>query len=287
MNKNFLDLSEKIDSITLGALSLVAEVAESVNVRFFVAGATARDIVLNLGYDINTGRATLDLDLGVQVPDWDHYEKLTEGLVATGRFNATKEIHRLMYDRQLPLDFLPFGAIAESGEHLTWPPEHDVSMSVLGFEESYRHSLVVRLSSNPSLDIQIASVTGLALMKIISWNDRRVTSTKDATDLALIIHNYALAGNEERLLGEDVELFQKEGFDYEMAGARLLGRDIAAIANAESKKAVLEILDRETGEQARYRLVEHMTTRSLDFDYDYDKNLQLLEKLKSGVLDMP
>ena len=223
MNENFLDLSEKIDSNALEALSLVAQIAESLNARFFVAGATARDAILKLGYDINTGRATVDLDLGVQVADWDHYDKLKEGLVATGRFHATREIHRLMYNDQIPLDFLPFGAIADSGGHLSWPPEHGVSMSVLGFEESYRHSLVVRLSSNPNLDIRFASVAGLALMKIISWNDRRLTSAKDATDLALIIHNYALAGNEKRLFDEVADLFESEEFDYEKAGARLLG----------------------------------------------------------------
>ena len=285
MSKNLYDLSKKIDSVTLGALTLVANVAKSLNVSFFVAGATARDMILNHCYNINTGRATLDIDLGVQVIGWDQYQELTKGLIATGKFKQTQSIHRLVYNEQIPIDLVPFGAIASGNKDLTWPPEHDTRMSVLGFEESYRHSLVIRLKLNPNLDIRFASITGLALMKIISWNDRGSESRKDAQDLALIIHKYADAGNEERLYGEEVDLLEEEGFDYENAGVRLLGRDIATIANPESRKAVLEILDRETGEQTRYRLAEHMMMTSLDFNHDFDKNLQLLEKLKSGILD--
>jgi len=50
-------------------------------------------------------------------------------------------------------------------------------------------------------------------------------------------------------------------------------------------KAFLEILNRETGEQDRYRLVEDMMESSASFKNDFDEKLQLLEELKSGILE--
>ncbi|MCK4728998.1 MAG: hypothetical protein KAT27_08755 [Desulfobacterales bacterium] len=50
-------------------------------------------------------------------------------------------------------------------------------------------------------------------------------------------------------------------------------------------KALLEILNSETGEQDRYRLVEDMMESSASFKNDFDEKLQLLEELKSGILE--
>lgn len=46
--------------------------------------------------------------------------------------------------------------------------DHDMIMSMLGFEEAYQSALKVRLSSFPPLDILVPSVPALALLKIIS-----------------------------------------------------------------------------------------------------------------------
>jgi predicted nucleotidyltransferase len=285
MNNKSLDISGKIDLRILQAFVLIADVSSQLGIPFFVAGATARDIILTHVYDIDTWRATLDIDLGVQVSDWEHYHRLTEALIETGRFRSGQYFHKLIYDEGLPIDFVPFGAIADSKGRLTWPPEHEAAMNTLGFEESYRHSLIIRLRRNPNLEIRFASIAGQALMKIISWQDRGFETKKDAQDLALLIRKYAYAGNQERLYSEEAELMGEEGFDSENAGARLLGRDIAAIANPASRNAVLEILNRETGAQERHKLSEDMTAGSLDFDSDFERNLRLLEKLKSGILD--
>ena len=74
MNNSLLDLSRIIDRFTKELLETIADVAESLNVHFFVIGAMARDIILSEGYGIQTGRATQDIDLGVQVPNWDSYD---------------------------------------------------------------------------------------------------------------------------------------------------------------------------------------------------------------------
>ena len=50
-------------------------------------------------------------------------------------------------------------------------------------------------------------------------------------------------------------------------------------------KALLEILNRETGEQDRYRLVEDMMESGATANNDFDDKLQLLEELKIGILE--
>lgn len=284
MIKNLLDLSGKIDDFTVAVFETIANVAESLSIPFFVIGATARDMILMYGYDIQTIRATHDIDFGVQVSDWEQYNRLKEGLVATKKFRSTNEAQRLLYEESLRIDVIPFGPIADPNNSLTWPPEYETEMNILGFEESYLHSLTVRLRANPILDMQVATLSGLAVMKIISWNDRYPGSDRDAKDLALLMRTYLDAGNNERLFTEEVDLVENEDFDYVRAGARLLGRDIVAILQPKTKNTVLEILNHETGEKDRYRLVEDIIKGSTAL-YDFDELLQLLEELKSGILE--
>ncbi len=283
MNERLLDLSGKIDAFRVELFSTVARVAHSVNVPFFVVGATARDILLTYGYGIKTARATNDIDLGVEVSGWDRYDQLRKALLGTGDFAVAREPQRLMFRETLWIDVIPFGAITGEDHSLSFPPDHRTQMSTLGFEESYRSSQTVRLKSDPDLDIEFVSLPGLAVLKIVAWNENYLLRKKDAQDLCLIIQNYLDAGNRERLFDEESDLFDEEAFDYVLAGARLLGRDIARILGDRTREAVLAIMDRETGEQDRYRLIEDVMSRTDDFD----EKLQLIEALKSGILDMP
>jgi predicted nucleotidyltransferase len=286
MKENLLNLSGKIDNLTIEIFECIAHVADSLNIPFFVVGAAARDIILQYGYGILTTRATADIDFGVQVSDWEHYKQLRDGLISTGKFTSDKKkAQRILFEKNFPVDIIPFGAIANLDNSVSWPPDHEVEMSTLGFEESYRHSLTVRLRSDPILDVQFSSLPGLALMKIISWHDRYPERKRDAKDIILLMRNYLDTGNEERLYNEEADLLEEEDFDYLRASARLLGRDIAAILNPKTAKTILEILDRETGKQDRYRLIEDMRDISGGFNNNFEENLQLLEELKSGILE--
>jgi len=284
MKESLIDLSGKIDDFRVRLFETIAKAAESLNVPFFVVGATARDIILSEGYDIEVGRATKDIDLGVQVPDWSGYEQLKAGLVRTGKFRLDKkQAQRLLYEELFAIDVIPFGAIAEPGDCLSWPTEHGTIMSTLGFEEAYHNSIAVRMRADPVLDIQFVSLPGLALLKIISWNDNQLRSNKDAHDLLLLMRTYLDAGNQDRLWNEEGDLIG-EDFDYVRAGSRLLGRDIATILSPDIKEAVVKILDKETGEQNQYRLVENMMGRGVE-SIGFEEALRLLEDLKAGILE--
>ena len=73
----------------------MSRVAESLHIPFFVVGAMAREIILVYCYNIRTTRATEDIDFGVQVSNWEKYELMREGLVATGSFTETRRPQRL------------------------------------------------------------------------------------------------------------------------------------------------------------------------------------------------
>ena len=284
MKKKLLDLSEKIDAFTVEVFDVIIDIADSLDVHIFVVGARARDWILGLGYGIHIIRRTEDVDLGVQLPDWKSYAQLREGLIATQKFIPDKkEAQRFLYKGRFPVDIIPFGDIAGPGERVLFPPDEAFEMSTEGFEEAYQNSITIKVRTKPLLEIQAVSLAGLASLKIISWNDNPVRGDRDAKDLLLLMRNYLDAGNVERLYNEEANLIEKEDFDYELASARLLGRDIATILLPKTRHTILMILERETGE-VQSRLVHNMLELGADSS-DFEKPLHLLAEMKAGILE--
>ena len=290
MIRNSLDLSEKIDSFIVDLFDSIANIAGSLDTPFFIIGAIVRDMILTDFYGIHTARKSNDIDIGVSVSDWDQYTKLREALIATRDFEPTTEgRQRLKYKGSLRIDLIPFGAISNPNHSFSWPPEHQIVMNTLGFEESYDNSLFVRMREEPLLEINVATLAGLVLLKIISWKDKYPERTRDAKDLKLIIRYYLDAGNSDRLFEEELDIIddlkQRGEADYMKAAARLLGRDLVAISNPKTIKRLIEILDEETGDRDRYVLAEDMIDDRSAFSAEFEENLELLEELRSGILE--
>jgi predicted nucleotidyltransferase len=301
MSKSLLDLSEKSEQFQpwLGVFKVIADVANECGIEYFVAGALARDVILYYGYDIEARAATRDIDFGVKVAGWDQFEILIDGLKRTGLFAQGNQYHRLDFNQgdtsPLPVDIVPFGSISSNEASIAWPPNNEVIMNVLGFNEAFEHCTLIRLSRDPVIEIPFCSVAGLALMKLIAWNDGYTGNTsdiqnrlmKDSSDLLLIITNYLKAGNRDRLIdGEDADIVDIFGddFNYELAGARLLGRDIARIATGKSRDVVLEILGRETNfESQSNKLVDNMVGSVLLENITFDLCMGLLNEIKHGM----
>jgi len=286
MNANLLDLSAKIDELSCAVYQAIASVAAAHGIPFFVVGATARDMILVHGYGLSIKRMTEDIDLGVQVSNWEQYAQLTSALIQTGEFAKATEQQRLIYQAKMMVDIVPFGAIADHDQTIAWPPEQAVAMNVLGFEDAYRHAQPVRLKATPELIVPFASSAGLAIMKIIAWRDRGpALRVKDALDLAYLMRTYADANNLERLYEQHADLLTHHDFALEPSGARLLGRDISIIASPKTRDAILNILNAETGEQAQYRLIEDMIRTDFLSEKAFEDTLTLLEALKLGIKD--
>jgi predicted nucleotidyltransferase len=285
MSNILFDLSGKIDLQSVAALSLLKSIADSLGISFFIVGASARDYILKHCYGIEPRRMTMDIDLGVEVGSWEQFNKLTEALEATGKFVPdAMEPQRFHFDHVL-LDIVPFGPITDANRKIAWPPEQEIFMSMLGFREAYEYSITIRLSTDPDLDIKLPTLPGLVLMKIISWHEKYPVRKKDAEDLLLIMQKYEV-GNFDRLYDKEQDLLQEEKFDLRLAGIRLLGRDVAKIADPDTLSTVMGILAGETGERTQYRLVNDMVRGSLSYDDKFDEILLQVEKLRMGLLEV-
>ena len=287
---NLLDLSGKIDPVSLALFETLSAAAGSREVPFFVVGATARVLILELGNGLPGNRATLDKDFGLRVASWDEFNKLKESLLAGGQFEQTKEVQRLRYRGELLIDVLPFGEIADAQGEIRWPPDQHVVMSMVGFDDAYRAAREVRVRARPPLDILVASTPGLTIMKLVSWAHRPEDRSRDAVDLAHILEMYLDADNNyDRLLEAHADLTEVESFDYVRAGARLLGRDIASIGKPETLVRIKEILANETANESRYRLIQAMipgwAPPREDREKDFQELLGLLVELRKGIQD--
>jgi predicted nucleotidyltransferase len=260
-------------------------VATRLGIPFLLAGAAARDIVLVNLWGLPPARATVDIDFAFDVNDWAEFERLREELLATKHFErvARKE-QRLQYTDpehgfQLPVDFIPFRGVASEAQTIAWPPEGDFVMNVAGFEEALAAALQIELE--PGLVISVASLPGLAILKLVAWADRHLQNNKDAADLYRILTTFDRAGNEDRLFNQELELLRSLDYDLPLGGAVLLGRDVARIANSAATKQIAALLNSET--QVDLLIADMITTSS------YEENVawaaRALESFRRSFLE--
>lgn len=96
--------------------------------------------------------------------------------------------------------------------------------NVAGFQETL--ATAVQMSIHESLAVPVASVPGLAPLKLVAWLDRGHSTDKDAADFYRLLSTYSDAGNIDRLYDEEMPLLEAADFDLKLAGAELLGRDV-------------------------------------------------------------
>ncbi len=132
MTTTSLDLSGKIDKVAVSALGRIHQISSSMSIPFFIVGATARDLLLEVYHGIGSKRATVDIDIAVYIENWDQFNRLKGELIRTTDFSATREFQRLYFRERLPVDIVLFGGVAEKGDFIEWPPDHSFKMSVAG-----------------------------------------------------------------------------------------------------------------------------------------------------------
>ena len=279
-----LDLSRKVDQTIVEAVAAVSSVAEQLGVPVLIVGAAARDFLLEYACGIRSGRATLDVDFGVRVNSWEEYEKVVRALEDTEGFVRDKmRRHRLQTPNSLLIDLVPFGPIAGTGQQIVWPPDSERGMNVEGFESVMTAAVEVLLRTDPRLVVRTASLPGLALLKILSWDDAYPERRKDAYDFYFIMNSYMETANLDRLSSDAHDLVEEPIAPFQEIGARLLGRDMGSISDSSTAIRVGEILRREQEEDGSLRLVADMM-RATGASTSVDEVLALVRAVAQGFL---
>jgi len=274
-----LDISKKIDKLNLEILIKVKSIANKLQIDFFIVGAYVRDLILNYIYGIEIYRATNDIDFAVRVRNWDEYRLLIDEIEKAGFQKNEKILHRYHYNGMI-IDFIPFGDISSDEDTIGWPDKDKKEMNVMGFDDAYTNTEDILIQSDPDIIIKAASVECLVMLKIFAWNDRAVDlRLKDAKDLYLIINSYLEAGNQERLFNEHNDIVEATE-DYELSGARLLGRDISNVASGKVMKNILELLHSDKLDILASEMSQY---EGIHLENDDDK-LELCEQLLRSLL---
>lgn len=264
-------MSGSIDLSSSTELEPLAEVvrdvlsaAALVEAEVFVAGAVARDLWLQFAFGISTGRRTEDLDFAMQCPSWEVFHSLSVKLVASG-FQIPEPLrpHRFLHANGTSIDLVPFGGLERADRTIAWPPDGSRVMSLVGFREARDSAVLFHLPGG--ISVPVASLRSLAVLKLVAWQERRYLAPgKDAHDLHLLLRNYSDAGNRERIFDEIPGLENRRDFDFELAGAELLGRHIARAVPTELLVQLICLLEEESDSGGDLRLASDMACGSAE-----------------------
>lgn len=233
----------RIDPVVLEAIRKIDEVARKHDTAYFLAGATAREILLHHVFGRPPGRRTMDVDLGIAVRDWDHFQSLKSSLIEQAGFEPhARMVQRLIYPSKpsVVVDLIPFGGVEASDRTIAWPPEEDIVMRVTGFTDALESAVPVRLEEN--LVVPVVTLPLLLVLKLFAWVDRK-HEKRDAPDIYTLLRQYGDAGNEDRLYGDEISILEAEGYDFELAGARLIAADASRMISEDTQRRLREVLD--------------------------------------------
>lgn len=279
-----LNPDRPVEPLALMVIHEIHRVSQDLGLPVFVVGAVARIILLENIHGRQKGRATTDVDFAFALDNWDQFNAIKDRLLASGKFHESKDIaHRLHFRlpgvaRPYKVDLIPFGRIETSPNTISWPPDMSILMNVAGFGDALAAAVSVEVS--PGVEIKVASLPGIAILKFFAWSDRGHENPKDAIDLVLLLRSYNEAGNTNRIYEEPRAVAALEAVEYdpELAGAWLLGSDVAAMAS-ENTRTKLEVL---LNGAKRQRLIEDMARAMLGRADSLEYSYRLLEQFTKG-----
>lgn len=236
--------SEKFTHPLLKPILLeLTEYFEGSGISFFVIGATARDILMEL-HDEQSGRLTYDLDIAITINDWNQWDAVEKGIISLANFKKDKkQQQRFLYKDNFTLDIVPFGEIMKQGNKIFWPPDESFAMSVLGFDAVEDGS--IKINVDEEIEIRIASLCGIFILKVFAWKDRHQKDNKDADDIGFILANYLEIHREASL--DYYDIVYPEDHTVLTGGGSMLGIHAAELLSDYPgvKIAVIEILQSE------------------------------------------
>lgn len=277
-----LQLKRAIDGVTVAIIREIHIAAAALGHRAMLVGATARIILVENVFGLSTGRATRDVDFAFAMETWEQFETLRQRLVDKHGFVEDVRVHHRLYYQPkdaahgIPVDLVPFGALGGEREEIRWPPEMAIVMNVAGFADALESAVSVEVDSD--LNVAIASLPAIAVLKLFAWLDRCQDTLKDAMDLAALLMLY-FEIDQERVFTIPAEELEGVGFDIELGGAWLLGNDARKLTLPATTAKLATMLANSVQTD---RLIKHMARALRNKNDPEGHAAKLLEQFKEG-----
>lgn len=204
---------KKIISDTIAA-------SKELEIEFFGVGALAR----NIWYVENdlSPRGTKDVDFGVYIPDEATYRKLKQKMIKHfGYIQSNENVFCLISPNQLPVDFLPFGEIENSGKVLI-EGKGLTNINLDGFNEVYKNG--IRKVNIEDQTINICTIPSVVLLKLIAFDDRPEFRVKDPLDISSIFKNYPHI--ETEFIWDEYNYLYDQDLSHQEIGIMVIGYEV-------------------------------------------------------------
>ncbi len=255
---------------------MLDKVCGDLGIEYYLIGAQARNFHL-LENGIAPSRGTQDIDFAVMLPEMKAYDEMKNHLIENG-FRKVNEPYRLIHDKtNTVIDLLPFGEIEEEGT-VTFT-ERETELSVIGMKEVSEHTVDAELEE---LTIKVSPLEGIVILKLISFSEKPERK-KDLDDISEILSNY-FDINQDRFYNDHLDVVDEIESDsfVQLAGARLMGRDMKKILSLSAKLSkrieatIQNELEEKTGSMTQYFLSKNIFK-------DYELIINIFTQLLKGI----
>lgn len=260
----------------LECIESLNKAAKETQIRYILIGATARDLIMEYVYGIQSPRMTYDIDISIYVDSWESFEEFKSQLGNKGFTAHPRIAQKLNFtastQEKVELDLVPFGGVSDASGDISWPPNGDFKMSVLGFSEALESITIATIANT---EIPVISLEALCLLKLIAWLDRpRNRRQKDAKDIDFILSNYIKIENNQHAIYDD-GFAEEYDFDLDMAIAAKLGHEVKKLCSETTTEYLINKLFSEQQEITLEELAREMSSLA-------DTNLKLLTAFKNN-----
>ncbi|MFZ2283537.1 MAG: nucleotidyl transferase AbiEii/AbiGii toxin family protein [Lutibacter sp.] len=256
----------------------IDEVMIKLNVPYYLIGASA--VALELLKDgIKPSRGTKDIDFAIMISSIQEFETIVDELVNHG-FNKVEAPWTMYNDKfNIVIDLLPFGEIEE--KFTVNFNERYIDLHVLGFSEVLQEPETVQIEEK---SIQIPSLPGMVILKLIAWSDRPEDRDSDLYDILKIIEHY-FNFNFDEIVEHHYDTFPEEGnLDQFKIAARVLGRKASKFLNVSEaiNERILKTINDNVANVENSAIAKQWV-RGKDWDLEYA--VEILEELKLGLIE--
>ncbi|MBE8721560.1 nucleotidyl transferase AbiEii/AbiGii toxin family protein [Sphingobacterium pedocola] len=179
-------------------------------------------------------RTTKDVDYAVLMSSREEYQTVRQYLIDRENFTAYKgDAFVLISPDGIQVDILPFGEI-ETDEEVIFSGQGMTNIKVDGMKEVYHYGTAsVTLETGNSF--RVATLSAIALLKFIAYDDRPDQRQKDVVDIANIARHFFNL-HEELIYEQHNDLFDEEKVaSFDSIGPIVLGREMKKIAEHSPK----------------------------------------------------